>query len=255
MSPEGKRVFVTGGLGGIGRPLVDLLLAAGAVVTVTDRAQHGASNGAGYIRADLGDALSLQSLCEALQTTPQDILVNLAGLNAFCEFQKQIPAELESMLNVNLLAPMRLSQAALPGMLKRGSGQIVNIGSVVGSIGLPHFTAYAATKAGVKGFSEALRRELTGSGVSVTHIAPRAVRTPMNHGAIGEFNKRSHTAEDPPEKVARRILLAMEREEANVTIGFPEKLFVKLNTLWPSIVDGPLNKNRQIAATILAARS
>lgn len=255
MSLDGKQVWVTGGLGGIGQPLVQLLSENGATVTVADRLPRASVRDAKYVHADLSDEQNTRSVCAMLQQDTPDILVNLAGINSFCEFTRQRVTELEAMVSVNLLAPMLLSRAVLPGMLERGSGQIINIGSVVGSIGLPHFTAYAATKAGVRGFSEALRRELAGSGVSVTHIAPRAVRTPMNSGSIEEFNKLSHTAEDLPEDVARRILRAIERKEANVTIGFPERLFVKINALWPAVVDGPLNKNRKIAATILAARS
>lgn len=255
MSLDGKQVLVTGGLGGIGRPLVELLLGKGATVWVADRLPRASVNGASYIHADLREEEQVRSLCQRICDAPPDILINMAGLNAFCDFTRQTEKEFMDMINVNLTAPMQLSRAVLPGMLKRGSGQIINIGSVVGSIGLPHFTAYAATKAGVKGFSEALRRELNGSGVSVTHIAPRAVRTAMNQGCIEEFNRLSHTTEDLPEDVARRILRAIERKEANVTIGFPEKLFVKLNALWPRAIDGPLNKNRKIAQTILAARS
>lgn len=229
--------------------------AAGAVVTVADRSQQDSAIDAEYIQADFSDARSVELLCGRLRSASPDILINLAGLNAFCAFPLQTAAEIEAVISVNLTAPVRLSQAVLGGMLERGSGQIVNVGSIVGSIGIPHFTVYTATKAGLRGFSEALRRELSGSGVCVTHIAPRAVRTPMNHGAIGEFNRRSHTVEDLPGTVARRIVRAIEREETSVTIGFPEKLYVKINALWPKVIDGPLIRNRQIATEILAAHS
>jgi short-subunit dehydrogenase len=255
MLPNDKYIVITGGLGGIGRPLVDKLLAAGAKITIADRCDSTQIPGVRYKKADLSDPASIDTLCESLRRTPPDILVNLAGLNAFCEFEAQPIAQLNAMLQVNLIAPMRLTHAVLPKMLRRGSGQIVNIGSVVGSIGLPHFVAYAATKSGLKGFSEALRREVAGRGVTVTHVAPRAVKTPMNHGAIDELNDRCGTSQDQPEVVADRILRAIIRDEPNVTVGFPEKLFVKINALWPRVVDGPLIKNRRIGESILATNN
>ena len=255
MSLSTKTVMVTGGLGGIGQPLVRLLVENGARVTVSDYQPNASVDRAQYIYADLRDTASIDALCKVVAAETPDILVNLAGLNAFCKFSEQSSTNINDMITVNLTSMMLLSRAALPSMIQRNHGQIVNIGSVVGSIGLPHFTVYAATKAGVKGFSEALRRELNGSGVSVTHIAPRAVRTPMNQGSIDRFNELSKTAVDSPENVAARILRAIEHKESNVTIGFPEKLFVKINALWPGVVDGPLNKNRKIGETILAELS
>lgn len=255
MLPDDRHVLMTGGRGGIGRPLADRLLAAGASVTAIGRGSGQDIDGVRYIRVDLAERLEVDALCEGLHAAPPDILINLAGVTAFCEYETQPVAQLEAMLQVNLLTPMRLAHAVLPGMLERGSGQIVNIGSVIGSIGLPHFAAYAATKSGLRGFSEALRREVAGRGVSVTHIAPRAVRTPMNHGAIDEFNQRVGTSQDRPEVVADRILRAIVRDESNVTVGFPEKLFVKVNALWPRMVDGTVIKNRQVSESILTVKN
>ena len=80
---------------------------------------------------------------------------------------------------VNLVAPAALCCACLPFMKRRNSGQIVNIGSIFGSIPLAHFAAYSSAKSGLRAFSEALRRELADTKIAVTYIAPRAVRTGM----------------------------------------------------------------------------
>jgi hypothetical protein len=90
-------------------------------------------------------------------------------------------------------------------MKKRGSGQIVNIGSIFGSIPFAYFVSYSSAKAGLKALSEALRRELDGTGVTVTYVAPRAVKTPMNHGKVVELSKATRMAMDAPEAVAARI--------------------------------------------------
>lgn len=252
MRLDEKHVVITGGRGGIGRPLAALMQQAGAQVTTTGRNAHGAG---GYIRADLAAPDGLNRLCDALAQDVPDVLVNLAGINEFCAFAEQDAARIEAMIRLNLLAPMMLARAVLPGMLARKSGQIVNIGSVIGAIGLPHFAAYAASKSGLRGFSEALRRELDGSGVHVTHIAPRAVKTAMNAGRVSELNARTGAAEDEPEKVAKRIFRAVEADETNVTIGFPERFFAKVNALFPGLVDGGLAKNRRIGDELLKTGS
>lgn len=255
MSLDGKRVLVTGGNGGIGVHLVAGLVGAGATVLVADRREDGLVPGAEFVEADLSAPDSVLALGRRLGPSPPDVLVNLAGLNAFGGFESMPRDALQDLMQVNLLAPMQLSHSLLPGMLARGSGQIVNVGSVVGHIGLPYFSAYAASKAGIENFSESLRRELAGRGVDVTYIAPRAVRTPMNEGAIEKFNRRSGAREDPPQRVARIMIHAIERKLARVTIGYPEKLFIKINALIPSLVDRTLIRNRRRAEDVLAADS
>ena len=75
---------------------------------------------------------------------------------------------------VNLVAPARLTQAVLPGMKSRGRGQIANVGSIFGSINFAHFATYSSAKAGMRALSQSLRRELAGTGIDVTYVAPRA---------------------------------------------------------------------------------
>ena len=246
MQLKGKHVVLTGGQGGIGSLLAARLKAQGAKLTLIAR-----QAGEDTLVADLSDTDSLNQAGRHLAQCEVDILINLAGLMYFGHMQDQSHDHLAVMIRVNLEAPIRLSQAVLPGMLKRGTGQIVNIGSVFGALAFPHFSVYSATKAGLKGFSEGIRREYAGTGIGVTYIAPRAVNTPMNSGAIAELHTKTKTVSDPPEKVADMIVQAILRDRKNVTIGFPESLFVRINALCPAIIDNALVSKRDIANEIL----
>ncbi len=233
---KGKKIYITGGTGGIGMPLVKLLQGAQATVEIHDRARDG----------DLGGDIS--GLCARLRDNPPDILVNVAGYNelAYCEDQ-----DVQGLAAVNFIAPMLLAQAVLPGMKKRRSGQIVNIGSMTALIPLPHLTGYVAAKAGLKAFSDALRRELSGTGVRITFVTPRAVNTGANKGIKAELNRRTGVTEDNPDMVAERIFRAICNEEKDVRIGWPERFFAFMNAVFPSLVDGGLEKNRKVGEELL----
>lgn len=240
MPLKGKTVFITGGTGGIGAPLVALLREAGAQATVYDIEKEG----------DL--VANLDRVCARLRSETPDILINMAGYNVldYCENQN-----LEAIVDLNMIVPMRLTQAVLPAMKKRNAGQIVNMGSMTALIPLPHLSGYVAAKAGLKGFNDALRRELGGAGIVLTHIVPRAVKTPMNAGVKAEVNERTKVKYDEPEMVARRIFEAIERRESEVRFGWPERLFAFLNANFPAVIDKGLQKNRKIGEEALNAHA
>lgn len=238
MRLNGKTVYITGGTGGIGAPLVTMLEEAGALVSVYSRDKQG----------DL--ALNIDTLCKLLEKNTPDILINMAGFNDFNYAEDQ---DYEAIHKLNLLVPMKLCQAVLPSMKERNSGQIINIGSMTALIPLPHLTGYASAKAGLKAFTDALRRELSGTEIKVTHIVPRAVRTNMNTGTRAEINERTNVHHDDPVKVAARILKAIENEEREVRFGWPERFFAFLNAVFPRIIDQGLQKNRKIGEEILDA--
>lgn len=238
MRLNGKTVYITGGTGGIGAPLVTMLEEAGALVSVYSRDKQG----------DL--ALNIDTLCKLLEKHTPDILINMAGFNDFNYAEDQ---DYEAIHKLNLLVPMKLCQAVLPSMKERNSGQIINIGSMTALIPLPHLTGYASAKAGLKAFTDALRRELSGTEIKLTHIVPRAVRTNMNTGTRAEINARTNVHHDDPVKVAARILKAIENEEREVRFGWPERFFAFLNAVFPRIIDQGLQKNRKIGEEILDA--
>jgi len=247
MSLENREVVLTGATGGLGRLVGAGLAAAGARVTPVDR-----SGDAGSLAFDLSSGEGQEAAAEALAARRCDILVNLAGIQHFGPVESQSAADLRASYMVNLVAPVRLTQAVLPGMKARGAGQIVNVGSIFGSIGFAHFATYSSAKAGLRGFSQALRRELAGSGVDVTYVAPRAVRTAFNSPAVLEFARQTGMRMDQPEAVADRIVRAIVARERDVYLGFPESFFVRLNALLPRLVDQALAANDRKAARLFA---
>jgi short-subunit dehydrogenase len=250
MQLKGKNVVVTGGAGGIGSQLCAALAEQGANITVIDRVETLPFE-AGYVRGDLGSLEGIQAVAEQLKALPVDVLVNLAGIQYFGEVEQQQASHTALGYMVNLLAPVMLTQAVLPRMKQRREGHIVNIGSIFGSINFAYFATYSSSKAGLKGFSEALRREVAADGVRVTYIAPRAVRTPLNTSKVMELAERTKMHMDAPELVVSRITQAVLAQAKDVYIGFPESLFVRVNALLPRLVDKALAKNDAIARHIL----
>lgn len=238
MQLKGKTVYITGGTGGIGTPLVSHLREAGAEVTVHDFEKEG----------DL--VTNTDKICAYLAKNTPDILINMAGYNVFdyCENQ-----DLDAIIALNMMVPVKFSQAVLMNMKARNSGHIVNMGSMTGLIPLPHLTGYVTAKAGLKGFSDCLRRELGGTNITVTHIVPRAVRTAMNTGTRAEINERTNVHHDDPADVAARIFEAIVKREREVRFGWPERFFAFMNANFPKIIDQGLQKNRKIGEEILDA--
>lgn len=236
MPLRGKTVYITGGTGGIGKHLVKLMEDAGAKITLYDTKTQG----------DL--AANIEETCLYLRENTPDILINMAGYNVldYCENQN-----LDEIIALNMMAPIRLSQAVLPTMKKRNSGHIINVGSMTALIPLPHLTGYVAAKSGLKGFNDSLRRELSGTNIAVTHIVPRAVKTNMNKGAKAEINARARVHYDDPETIAELILGAIVKQRKELRFGFPERLFAILNALIPALIDQGLEKHRRIGEDVL----
>jgi len=236
MQLKGKTVYITGGTGGIGSPLVRMLREAGAIVTAYDIEKEG----------DL--VQNTGRICAHLESHTPDILINMAGYNDFnyCENQN-----LQAIIDLNMMTPVLLSQSVLRGMKRCGSGHIVNIGSMTALIPLPHLTGYVAAKAGLKGFSDSLRRELAGTDIAVTYVVPRAVKTGMNTGVRAEINERTKVTYDDPAVIAEKIFNAIKGRKKEVRFGFPERLFALINAVYPSIIDKGLTKNRLIGEELL----
>jgi short-subunit dehydrogenase len=143
---------------------------------------------------------------------------------------------------VNEQAPIHLCRLLLPHLRRQSEAHILNTGSVFGGIGYAAYSVYSATKFAMRGFSEALRRELADTSVQVHCLAPRATRTGINTAAVERMNAELGVAMDTPDVVARAACDMLESGVAEAVVGWPEKFFVRLNALFPRLVDGALRK-------------
>ncbi|PIX99206.1 MAG: short chain dehydrogenase [Hydrogenophilales bacterium CG_4_9_14_3_um_filter_59_35] len=252
MRLDGCRALVTGATGGIGRATALALARKGARLALLGRNAEKLEEICREVHRQGGIALPVvfdlaqdegheRAVAEAVaQLGGLDLLVNNAGALDFTPFEQQEPAAIERIFRTNTVAPLLLARAALPAMLAQGAGRIVNVGSIFGSIGFAYFAAYSASKFALRGFSEALRRELADTGVGVTYVAPRYTRTALNDGQVSQMAIAAKMRMDEPEAVAARILRAIEKERNECTIGGPEGLFARINALLPQLVDRAL---------------
>lgn len=251
MRLEGKRAVVTGGTGGIGAPLVALLRAEGAEVTVIGR-QPAVDPGTGHVAADLASPEGLATASEAVAEIRPHMLVCLAGAQYFGAFAEQPVQDVAAAYHVNLVAPAELTRAALPAMLKRGAGHVLFAGSVFGAVPFAHFATYSSAKAGLAALALALRREHDGRGITFTCAVPRAVRTSMASETIRRFAAVAGFRFDAPESVARRIADVLVRGGGDVTPGFPESLLMRLNALSPTLASRALSSSNREARLLLS---
>jgi hypothetical protein len=188
MDLAGRVALVTGANRGIGRALVEELATRpmarvlagvrdpGAFAPVPD-----ARSEVRPVRLDLSSRETIEACTGALaaELAEVDLLINNAGLMTGGLIEEQDTAAFYAMFQVNLVAAAHLSQKVLPGMLARGRGQIVNNASIGGYAVFPAVSTYTATKTGLVALSEAMRRELRGTGVDVTHLVTPSVDTEM----------------------------------------------------------------------------
>jgi short-subunit dehydrogenase len=173
------------------------------------------------------------------------LLVLGAAVSHFGLFEDATDAALRAQLETNLLAPVRLVHALLP-MLAAAAAPgapapaVVAIGSTFGSLGYPGFAAYAASKFGLRGFIEAMAREHADGPVRWQYLAPRATRTAFNPPEVDALNAALGTAVDDPADVAARLLADIARGTRRRQLGWPERLFARLNGLLPELVDRAL---------------
>lgn len=259
MKPDGKCILITGAAGGIGTPLARALAARGARLALVDRDKDRLNDLCLEINQSGGTALKIVEDFQqegAAQRVVDvavehlgaiDILINSAGILDFVEFETQSAQRIAQMMHINATVPIQLARAVLPGFVAHDYGQIVNIGSVFGSIGFPHYATYSASKFALHGFSQALRRELVDSNIVVTYIAPRAVKTPMNDEAVSRMLSATNTAMDNPERVVEQIIKAIELEKHEHYIGQPESFFAWLNGFLPCAVNMGLKKQVRIS--------
>lgn len=254
MNIAGKKILLTGATGGIGAQLARLLHEQGAQLILScyqEQALQQLNNELGNAHilacADIASIEGRQLIVEVCQQAGGiDAVINLAGILNFSLFEKQAPQLVEKTLTINLLAPVLLCQDLIPILKIKSEAMILNVGSIFGSIGHPGFVAYCASKAGLKCFTEALSRELADTSIQVCYIAPRATKTNLNDDRINELNAVLGNKSDSPEYVAKEIVQMFKTNSRISYLGWPEKLFVRVNALFPGLVRRSLVKNLKV---------
>ncbi|MGW6375743.1 SDR family oxidoreductase [Rhodococcus sp. NPDC055112] len=183
-------VCVTGGARGIGRATAAELATRGAVVHIGDRDLTAATSTAAALgprvhahSLDVTDEASFQDFLDAAaESGPVDMLVNNAGIQHMGRFTDLDLGALQRELAINLGAVLTGTHLALPGMLERGRGHVVNVSSMAGKVTTPGIATYCASKFGVVALTRAIRAELAGSGVTITTVLPAATRTELTAG-------------------------------------------------------------------------
>lgn len=251
------RVLVTGASGGIGAAIVREIVAKGGSALITGRDErtlralaHEVDPGGNSVSvhcADIAEPDERRGLQERARSWlgGVNVIINNAGVAAAGMFVDAKTEDVEHAFDVNVMAPMHLCRGLLEHLQRQPSAHVVNVGSVLGAIGYPGQTVYCATKFALRGFTEALRRELDDSNVRVHYVAPRATRTHFNDAKVDHLNARLKVSVDPPERVATQVCRVLEREQARATLGWPERVFVRINDVAPWLVDRSLS--RQLA--------
>lgn len=259
MKADKARVLLTGASGGIGQAAAAALACAGASVMLVGRSatrlsaqarelvsrENTPSDHVHWLAADVIDPTDRARLSREAVCWGANVVVHNAGLASFGRLESIAANDIAQVLNTNLLAPMLLTQALLPYLRSLPRAQVICVGSALGRIGLPGYSVYSASKFGLRGFSEALRRELGDSTVRVQYLGPRSTRTPFNSADVEAYNQATGTATDTPETVALELLRLLEDEAGERFLGFPEKLAVRLNGLAPSLLDGAFDRHRR----------
>lgn len=221
MDLQGAKVLLTGASSGIGAATARLLAERGAVLGLVARRKDRLEEVLADCQkhnpdsriwpADLSDLEVAESVVrEALETWGSiDVLLNNAGAPKRRNVRDLTPTEVEDTMRINFFSPVRMMLTVLPSMLERGSGMVVNVGSMAGRIGVPTESAYSASKFALGGWSEACALDLAGSGVEIRLVSPGAFATEIwdQPGSDDAFYDGPMA---PPEDCAVEILAAIE---------------------------------------------
>ena len=246
MSYENKNILISGGSSGIGFSLAKLFVQKGANVCILARREALLKSAqeqllalrisddqkVTYLSADVSDFEHLKKTLSTF-SEPFDVLINSAGIAYPGEFT-QLDADIfAKVMQINFLGTVYLTKLVLPGMIKAGSGHVVNVSSLAALIGIYGYTAYAPSKYAIRGFSRCLRSEVKAYGIDVSVVLPPDTDTPQlefEHSIIPDITKKINSSGGvmSPDKVAEIILRGMQRKRFTILPGFEGKLLYVL---------------------------
>jgi short-subunit dehydrogenase len=253
-SLQGKVVLITGASSGFGEDAARLFAQEGCNVVLAARRIEKLQSIAAEIQSTGGEAIAVPvdvneraEIDVMIQTVLDlygkiDILLNNAGFGGMDWFENLKPERhIETMIHVNLIGTMLVTHAVLPDMLKRREGHIINMSSVAGLIASPLFTTYAASKYGLRAFTDALRREVSPLGIKVSGIYPGPATTEfgkhLERTATREKIKRSVDVHMTSRYVAQRIVEVTKRPRRSLVLPWWFRIITTFDTLFPVAVD------------------
>ncbi|WP_404927760.1 oxidoreductase [Mesorhizobium sp. ORM16] len=267
---SGKTAIVTGASSGIGRASAEALARAGFTVFGTSRKISGqGSDGISMLVCDVTDDASVATLVSDVlaRTGRIDLLVNNAGIGLLGGAEESSVSQSKALFDVNLFGVMRMINAVLPSMRRRGEGRIVNIGSILGLVPAPYSAHYSAVKHALEGYSESLDHEVRAFNIRVSVIEPAFVRTVFDQNGLEpdsvmkEYDQARAGIDallrdvmpkaDPPEAVANVVLRAAtdKRQRRRYTAGKTARLVSTLRRFAPAATfDKTLRKQFRLPA-------
>lgn len=260
------RIVIVGATGGIGAAIATLLARAGADLLLVGRNEAALQTLKGslafparhhVVSADIALSTGRNKLVSYVcsQFSQPEVIIQCAAISAFGALQSTPEAQIEALLSTNLNGPILLTQALLAHIKPTGA-RLLMVGSSFGGIGYPGFTSYCASKFGLRGFTEALRRELADGPHQIAYLAPRATKTPLNSSAICEMNQALGTQMDEPSRVADVVVQMLQAKRmSDRAIGMPERLFLKINALLPGVVDSAIRKQLGVIKSFFSAKA
>jgi len=227
---EGKVILVTGASRGIGKAIATQLKAMGGNVIGTATSEHGAANISEYLGEGQGlvlnvtDDASISAMFDLIKEKhgAVDILVNNAGITRDNLMMRMKDDEWNDIIDTNLTSVFKISKAVLRAMMKKRHGRIINIGSVVGTMGNAGQVNYATAKAGLIGFTKSLAREVASRGITVNTVSPGFIDTDMTQTLTDE-QKEGIFAQVPanrlgkPEEIANAVAFLASDSAAYIT--------------------------------------
>ncbi|MEK7857953.1 MAG: SDR family NAD(P)-dependent oxidoreductase [Elusimicrobiota bacterium] len=245
-SLQGKIVLLTGASSGIGWATALELSRRGCRLAVAARRKDKLQELADLLPED---TLTLPWDVSDTQRAPElialvlerfgrlDILINNAGVMSTKRFHEQDMAEVESVLQTNFFGAAALTRSVLPSMLARRDGHIVNIASMAGVLGFPFMAAYAASKFALVGFTESLRREYRGTGVTLTSFCPGSVPTAMTAASFADEKLSRLARPKTTAQMARRIADCCRERSPEVLYGDAPGLVLRFAQWFPRLTD------------------
>ncbi len=255
--PEFNKVVVIGASGGIGSAIAKSLLTQCRQLCLTGRdvdrlealrgeLMLGASDDAATITTAVADISEQQGRDTVVQLCTDDQMADLvicaAGQNGMGMFYDQPPETIQAIVHTNLLSVMLLVRGLVDRASSRGPMQIILFGSVLGNIGMPGYSAYCASKFGLKGFAQALDRELCDEGIRVRLFSPRTTATSMNNEKMMHLNELLGNQVDSVSVVVKQFLSFLAKDHQSRTLGAAERFFSLLNAVMPSLPAKVLKK-------------